>query len=272
MPASAIAIVPGEQRARMLIKGLLAHLERVWHQHWTVLDFPEDRIQSRPAVQVIAMEETGRTTALELISLEPLAAGDERTDWLLAGIAPLEQDPALSVPGFHVDVAVRLEWGPASRDLKLLASGLRGWCARRLATAPEGASSHVITVSGRPIRLQVEKTGCAGERGRLSIVRAEPPATFEAAVSARLHARLGTLLTSSADRHVLLFEKNNGLWSAGQLRTELEASLEFPELSRVHETWMVDTRASSSDDSPTFRRVMPVRRPGSDTQRVADDS
>lgn len=32
------------------------------------------------------------------------------------------------------------------------------------------------------------------EQGRLSILRAELPATFEGAVSARLQARLGTLL------------------------------------------------------------------------------
>ncbi len=242
----------------MLIKGLLAHLERRRRQHWTALDFPEERIQSRPAVQVIAMEETGRTTALEHVSLGPLAAGDKNTDRLLTAVAPLEQDPALHVPEFHVDVAVSLALGPASMDLKLLTNGLRSWCARRLAAVPEGASRHVMTISGTPVRLQVEKMGCPGERGRLSILRAEPPVTFEAAVSTRLQARLGTLLTASADRHVLLFEKHDRLWSAGQLRTELEAALDFPELSRVHEIWMVDARASASDDGPTFRRVMPV--------------
>jgi hypothetical protein len=86
----------------------MAHLERVRRQHWTALDFPEERIQSRPVVQAIAMEETGRTTALEHVSLEPLAAEDENTDRLLAAVAPHEQDPTLRVPGFHVDVAVSL--------------------------------------------------------------------------------------------------------------------------------------------------------------------
>jgi len=214
-------------------------------------------VQSRSAVQVIAMEETGRTTALEHISLEPLAAGDENTDRLLAAMAPLEHDNALHVPESHIDVAVSLGFGPTGMDLTLLARSLSGWCARHLATAAPGASTQVITVAGEPVRLQVEKTGCPGEPGRLSILRAEPPAAFEAAVSARLQARLGTLLTASADRHVLLFEKTNGLWSAGQLRTELQASFEFPELSRVHEIWMVDTRAESGEGS-TFRRVAPV--------------
>jgi hypothetical protein len=256
-PASPIAVVPGEPRARTLIKGLLSHLERLRRQRWTALDFPEERVQSRSAAQVIAMEETGRTTALEHISLEPLATGDENTDRLLAAMAPLEHDPALHVPESHIDVAVSLGFGPTSMDLNILARSLRGWCARHLATAAPGASTQVITVAGRPVRLQVEKTGCPGEPGRLTILRAEPPAAFEAVVSARLQARLGTLLTASADRHVLLFEKTNGLWSAGQLRTQLDASFEFPELSRVHEIWMVDTRAGF-DDGSTFRRIAPA--------------
>ena len=269
MPASPLAIVPGEPRARMLIKGLLAHLERRRRQHWTTLDFPEERIQSRPAVQVIAMEETGRTTALEHVSLGPLAAGDEHTDRLLAAVAPLEQDPALHVPEFHVDVAVSLRFDPTSLDLKLLTNGLRSWCARHLAAAPEGASAHVMTVAGTPVRLQVEKVSCPGEPGRVSILRAEPPVNFAAAVSARLQARLRTLLTASADRHVLLFEKHDRLWSAGQLRTELEAALDVPELSRVHEIWMVEARASASEDDPTFRCVMPVRHLGDPHQDSA---
>ncbi len=242
----------------MLIKGLLAHLERAHCLRWSALDFPEDRIQSRPAVHVIAMEDTGRTTAVQHISLEPLTVRDGRTDRLLAAVAPLERDAALHVPGFHVDVAVSLGFGPTSIDDTMLVGGLRGWCARHISAAPAGASTHVITVSGTSLRLQVEKEGCPGERGRLSILRAEPPATFEAAVSAQLQAWLGTLLTASADRHVLLFEKADSLWSTAQLRTVLEASLEFPELSRLHEVWMVDARASASDDGPTFRRVMAV--------------
>lgn len=242
----------------MLIKGLLAHLERVRRQHWTALDFPEERIQSRPAVQVIAMEDTGRTTALEHVSLQPLAAEDDQTERLLAAVAPLEHDPTLQVPGFHVDLAVSLRFGRTRMDLTLLATSLRGWSARHLAAAPPGASTHVITVAGTPVRLRVEKRSCSGEQGRLSIVRAELPAAFPAVVSARLQQRLGTLLGASADRHVLLFEKHDGLWSASQLRTELEACLEFADLSRVHEVWMVDTRASTSDAGPMFRPVMPV--------------
>ena len=76
-------------------------------------------------------------------------------------------------------------------------------------------------------------------------------------VQRRLQEQLGTLVAASADRHVLLFEKHNGLWSVSQLRTELAASLEFPELYRVHEVWTVDTRTWPTEDSLVFRRVTP---------------
>jgi hypothetical protein len=142
-------------------------------------------------------------------------------------------------------------------ELTHLASGLRTWCARRLATLPEGTSAHVITAYGTPVRVDVEKTRCPGEHGRLSIFPREPPATFATAVTVCLNDQLETLLAASTDRRVLLFENSCRLWSVGQLRTELEASLEFPGLSRIDETWMVDVTASVFNEGPTFRRVTP---------------
>jgi hypothetical protein len=258
MSALPIAIAAGDRRARVLIKMLLAHLERVRHQRWKALDFPEDRIQSRRAVPLIALEDAGRTTACEHISLEPLAAEDHHTDHLLAAVAPLERDPTLQVAGFHIDVAVPVGLSLKGLDLTRLAHGLRAWCARHLVALPEGASAHVVTVYGTPVRVHVEKTPCAGERGRLSIVPSQPPATFGVVVTERLHAQLDTLLAASADRHLLLFERNSRLWSAGQLRVELEASFDFPELSRVHEMWIADVTPSAVDEGPSFRRLLPV--------------
>jgi hypothetical protein len=238
----------------MLIKKLLAHVERLRQQHWTALDFPAARIESRPAVPVIAMEFDGRTTAFEHVSLELLV--DDQHRGFFAAVAPLGEDPTLQVAGFHVDVTIQLPASGPDVALKLLVNALRGWGSRQLASQPDGESAHVITVGGTAIRLQVEKTACPGEPGRLSILRTELPANFETVVSAALRNRLDTLLRTSADRHVLLFEKQNGLWSVGQLRTELQAALEFPELSRVHEIWMVDTRGSVSDDRLVFRCVL----------------
>src|SRR5437763_16899517 len=115
--ASPIAIAAGDRRARVLIKRLLAHLERVRHQQWKALDFPEDRIQSRRAVPLIALEDTGRTTAFEHISLEPLAAEEQHTERVLTAVAPLERDPALHVAGVHIDVAVRMGLGLKGLDV-----------------------------------------------------------------------------------------------------------------------------------------------------------
>jgi hypothetical protein len=256
-PASAIDPIPGERRDRTLIKGLLAHLARVRDQRWTSLDFPDERIRSRAAVQVIAMEETGRATAVEHVSMDQLAADDEVTQRWLAAVVPLEQDRALQIPAFHVDVMVRLGVVPTGVAEQLVVGALQGWCARHLRTTPEGESSHVFTVAGTPMRLQVDKTRCPGQPGGLSILRAELPRNFEVVVQNRLQRQLGTLVSASADRYVLLFEKSNGLWTVSQLRTELAASLDFPDLNRVHEIWTVDTRGWSTDDALVYRRVIP---------------
>jgi hypothetical protein len=143
-------------------------------------------------------------------------------------------------------------------DIKLLANGLRGWCARQIETAPTGLSTHVITVSGTPVRLQLEKTRCLEGPGRLAVFRAELPAMFATAVADGLRARLYTLLQASADRYVLLFEQQNHLWSPAHLRTELEASFEFPELNLVHEIWIVDAQSLKLGETPVFRQILPV--------------
>jgi hypothetical protein len=253
-----IAIVPGESRARVLIKGLLAHLGRIRRQRWIALDFPGEWTRSRPAVQAIALEGTGRATALEHIALEPMTPADEDAQRLLEIVAPLEQETQLLVPECFVDITVALRPMPTALDLTLVQKGLRGWCVRHAESAPEGPSAHVITVSGRPVRLHLHKSACPGEAGWLSISPSDPPTTFATAVSDRLQARLSTLLAAAADRQVLLFEKHDRLWSAGHLQAELEASFEFPELSRVHEVWMVDVTRATPEQGPAFRRVLPV--------------
>jgi hypothetical protein len=257
-PDSPFETVLGEPRARRLIKELLAHIGRVRSVRWISLEFPDERIQSRPAVQAIAIEEVGRATAVQHVPIEGLAPADAATERLFTALSPLEQTPVPGVAGFDVDLSVSLGFGPTGVDMKLLANGLRGWCARQIETAREGVSTHVITVSGRPIRLQMEKTRCLEGTGRLAVFRTELPSMFATAVSDGLRARLYPLLQASADRNVLLFEQQDHQWSPAHLRTELEASFEFPELSLVHEIWIVDARSVKLGQVPVFRQILPV--------------
>ena len=255
-PDSPLNSVLGEPRSRRLIKELLEFFERMRHQRCISLEFPEERIQSRPAVQAIAIDDTGRATAVQHIPVDALGPTDESTSRLLAAVAPLQQDPSLGLRGFYVDISVSLGFAKSHLDMKLLAHGVRGWCVRQVAGAPVGPSSHVITVSGTPVRLLMEKTACPEGPGRLAIFRAELPDTFSTAVSDGLRAGLHTLLQTSADRHVLLFESQGGLWTAGHLRTELDASFEHPDLNRVHEIWMVEGHSLNLGETRVFRPIM----------------
>jgi hypothetical protein len=254
-PDPGIAVLPGERPDRVLVKHFLAHLERTRHQHWSSLDFPEDRISSREAVQVIAMEDTGRTTAIEHVPMEGLA--DSETDWhrFDEAFVPISRDVSLQVDHYHIDVTLSVNLARTAPELQVLAAGVRAWCARHLKTVPEGASNHVTIVTDTPLQIRVDKVRCAGEPGRLLILRAESPRHFETRIHEQLQRKLGKLVLTSADRHVLLFENSDGRWSAGQLRIELDAGVEFPDLRRLDEIWMADT-TRRSQDSPAFRRVM----------------
>ena len=247
-------MLPGDRHDRILIKRFLAYLEETRQQHWASLDFPEERISSREAVQVIAMEDTGRTTAIEHVPIEGSEDHDrDRARWL-EGFAPVSHDPALTIPEFQIDVAVFVHLTKTALDVKLVVAALRAWCARHLVTLPEGHTAHVIMVSGAPLQIHVDKVRYAGEPGRLLVLHADLPRQFETIVQQQLQRRLGRLVSASADRHLLLFENSDAQWSAHQLRVELGASADFPDLDRLDEIWMVDS-TRWSENSLGFRLV-----------------
>lgn len=254
-PAFGIAVLPGERQDRALVKLFLAYLERTRQQHWRSLDFPEERISWKEAVQVIAMEETGRTTAIEHVPMEGVAGSEPESRRFAEAFAPISRDASLQIPEYHVDMTLSVNVAGTTAELKLLAAGVRAWCVRRLTAVREGTSNHVAIVGGTPLQIHVEKVRSCGEPGRLLIVRAESPRHFETMIHEQLQRKLGKLVSASADRHVLLFENSDGRWSAGQLRLELEAGVEFPDLRRLYEIWMADT-TRWSEDSLAFRLVM----------------
>lgn len=256
-PSSSVtAVAAHDTRERKLIKLLLAHLGKTRAHEWTSLDFPEERIRTREAVQVIAMEQSGRVTAIEHTPLDGFAADTQRTQRFLAALSPLARDPSLRVPGAYVDLSIPIEIAPATMDWKLLASSVRGWCTRHIASVAPGHTSHVIMVSRTALKIHVEKTACPGEPGRFTIVPLEPPRNFEAVVHDRLQRKLPRVVAASADRRVMMFERRDPVWSAGQLRLELEgALLEFPELNAINQIWMADTVAWDAEGYLAFRQV-----------------
>jgi hypothetical protein len=254
-PSSGIVVLPGDPRDRIVLKRFLAYLESIRQQRWISLDFPAARISFREAVQSIAMEDTGRTTAIELGRLEGLGAAPPEVQRFLDAVRSIGADWSLHVREHQIDVAVSVDLVRSAVDLKLAATSIRAWCVRHVATVPVGSSTHVITVAGAGLRLHVEKLRCPGDLGGLRILYADPPQYFETVVHEHLERRLAKLVSASADRRVLVFENSDGSWCAGQLRAELKGSVEFAELNRVDEIWIADT-AQRSAESARFQRVI----------------
>lgn len=258
-PTRVTDLLPDDRRDRKIIKLLLSHITQRRGQTWASLDFPEERIRSRDAVQVIAMEQSGRMTAVEHVALDGIARDTQTQEALrfMAAFAALERDASIRVPGFHIDIAIPVETLPNELDPKLLVTSARGWCERHVKTMAAGHATHVLMVSRTPIRIQVEKSACPGEPGRLSVARAQPPRNFGTVVYEKLEQKLARLVAAAADQRMLLFEKSDALWTLAQLRQELEgASLEFPELNAVTEVWLADTVRWESEGSVEFRLVL----------------
>lgn len=248
-------MLPGDPRDRIVLKSFLAYLETIRKQRWISLDFPASRISFREAVQSIAMEDTGRTTAIELGRLEGLGAAPPEVQRFLAAVRPIGADWSLHIREHQIDVAVSVDLVRLAVDLKLAAGSIRAWCARHVATVPLGSSTHVISVGGAGLHLRVEKIYCPGDLGGLRILHADPPQYFETVVHDHLEQRLGKLMSASADRRMLVFENSDGSWCAGQLRAELRGSVEFADLNQVDEVWIAET-AQRSAESPRFQRVI----------------
>jgi hypothetical protein len=255
MPSSGIVVFPGERRDRIVLKRFLAYLEAIRQQHWISLDFPEERISFKEAVQAIAMEDTGRTTAIEHGRLEGLGAAPPEVQRFLAAVRPIGADWSLHVREHQVDVVVSIDLVRSAIDLKDVAASIHAWCVRHVATVPLGSSTHVISVAGRGVHMHVEKLRSPGDLGGLRILHADPPQYFETVVHEHLERRLGKLVSAPADRRVLLFENSDGSWCTGQLRAELNGSVEFADLHCGDEIWIADT-AQRFAESARFHRVI----------------
>jgi hypothetical protein len=141
------------------------------------------------------------------VLIEGLAPTDDATERLLAAVA-VEPDAGAGRSRVSVDPAVSLGFGH-ERGHRLLANGSVAAGARVRSTAPTGLSTHVITVSGTPVRLQLEDAVSRGA-GRLAVsgpsCRRCLPRRWLMACARASHAAAGV-----ADRHVLLFEQQNHL-------------------------------------------------------------
>ena len=249
-PSSCTAAVAGERRDRALVREFLSHLERVRAQQWRSLDFPEQRIQSRPAVQVIAMEETGRTTAIEHLPID--AGRDPLRSRFLEAFQPMSIDAALDCDRHYVEITLSMHGSQLPGEFAPFVAGVRAWAARRLAALADGVSNHVIIVHQTPLQIDVDKQTTAGEPGRLLVVPAELPGNFETSLDQQLPAKLAKLVAASADRHVLLIERCDACWTLRQLRLELAAAVDVPDLQKLYEIWMVDATGAT----PYFRLVV----------------
>ena len=237
-------MLPEIRATGYVLKRFLAYLETIRQQRWISLDFPDSRISaSERRSRAIAMEDTGRTTAIELGRLEGLGAPPPEVQRFLARRASDRRRLVVArtgTPGRRGRVGRSRAFGGRSEARGRLDTGLVRSPRRR--RCPWDLRPTWISVGRSSVcTCSVEKLHCPGDLGGLRILHADPPQYFETVVHDHLERRLGKLDVGVGRSPRAVVRKQRWSWSAGQLRAELRGSVEFADLNRVDEIWIADT-------------------------------
>jgi hypothetical protein len=100
-----------------------------------------------------------------------------------------------------------------------------------------------------------------GHAGVTTISRGSKPKNLGDIVQEALKRKLPKLLHTVADRRILLIERQHTSLADSEIMQEIEKlAPNFPQLSDVHEIWIVDTSILDSDGWVYFRHMDRMRR------------
>ncbi|MFQ5796726.1 MAG: hypothetical protein ACE5JP_16985 [Candidatus Bipolaricaulia bacterium] len=221
------------------------------------LDWLDEKEDS--AVEVLATRRSdGKTLAMEHTVIEPFVG--DKDDF--ARFAPLflqiEDDPSLIVPDRILYVYVTV--GTLQKGLKweAVARSVHDWLRANIRALPEGRSTHACAISGAAkvpfdISLSLRVISSPGAQGKLLIRRQQVGTDLGEIVSNALKKKLPKLVNTTAEKRILLLERQHMNLLPEQILEEIERRrTDFPELAHVQEIWIVETMFYESDGHLRF--------------------
>lgn len=227
-----------------------------------VTSWPEDESRNTPAVEALTTN-SRLAMAIEHTLVQPFEG--ERSDNAIFNrvIAPLDSDPTLVRPNLDVTVTTEVGAVPRGTNLNQLATEVRRWLALNLAAIPEGISRHRLP--GLPFRFEIviEKIldDMPGFPGSLFVMRNRPKDTFDLVLRKALDSKLPKLLSTRADRKVLLLERADVL--GGHFRFAVGIERYFTGQTghlRPDEIWLVNTVGLRKHGALSFFDLWPEYR------------
>lgn len=206
------------------------------------------------AVEAVARRSDGRTLAIEHTLIEFFSG--ERTD--LERFKPflrIESDQSLSVPGkiIYVDVPRGALDRLKPQEQDRIVNACHDWLRHNIRALPSGDSMqtcHIVSSSSVPasdLQLQVRVVDDADFEGKPPLIRRYGRVNVGETVEKALRAKLSKLVTTTADKRLLMLERSQWSLDETQIHDEIETRrAAFPDLAKI-EVWIVETVAGTPD-------------------------
>jgi hypothetical protein len=216
---------------------------------------PDSIDRTNPAVDQIATRRSDRKTlAIEHTIIEPYVGDKEDFAFFQSAFLGIEKDETLLVPGLWIQVFVPVGtlWNQPPKSRDAIVQSVHCWIKSNRAIVPKGISQHPCSVTGVPGELPFDITlslkvvplqdGSVAEHGTLHVRRQEIDSSLGDVIVKSLTKKLPKLVNTSADKRILLLERQHMNLFPERILGEIEKRrASFPDLGGVDEIWIIET-------------------------------
>jgi len=161
----------------------------------------------------------------------------------------IEKNPALTLPERRLDVIIPVHAIPKGYDWDEIGDGLLSSLTTNHVGLPsKGESSYIVTIGSKSknsalsLTITLRTMHLPGVAGSCRISRGEMPGDLGTVVDKALRTKIPKLVRTTADKRILLLERDHVVHSEGQVYGEIvRLAPIYPELARVDEIWFADT-------------------------------
>lgn len=220
---------------------------------YEVKDWPD-----QSDIEAIALDQSGSRLAIEHTLIQPFVGEKDDAQPFLAAFSRLEQDRALRVPEYDIAVWVPIGSIPKGVKWDYVGVKVREWLLVNKETLPVRRSQQQIPGLPFDLIIVADKIELPGHPGSLSLGRYGMPNTFAEVVRKALCTKLPKLISTQAEKRILLLEKDNLPHGYVEIALSIESmEAEFPDLRHIDQIYVVNTVAWETENVLFFYAVWP---------------
>ncbi|MGZ8847108.1 MAG: hypothetical protein ACXW3C_11655 [Pyrinomonadaceae bacterium] len=228
------------------------------NQSYRIQYRPEELQRNKPAVEAIAINESGRTLAVEHTLLQPFVGEKDDAQRFLTALGQIGKESDILLPKHMVTVAVNVGAIPKGVDWSSVNRTVKEWLRAGLEALPMGSSQQTVPNLPFELNLGMNKRTFRDDKGKLFFSRYAPPDSLSEVMTNAMKKKLPKLLAALADEKILLFEQDCPYHAYDTIHNMIEKMTEqFSEIASLKEIWLLDTTAWKSENYIAFARIWP---------------